>query len=100
MQGAHGPSWPPPLPAPRLTAQSPRRNGYSLAEKWVDGKAPFEVIWEHMDAGYLTVDNRVPQGPLRYLPNPDGRMVLHTDWPSDHLGRRHKPTRARSGSTR
>jgi hypothetical protein len=30
--------------------------------KVVAGKAPFQTIWEYMDAGYLTVANLIPQG--------------------------------------
>ncbi len=51
-------------------------HGTVIAEKWVPGKAPFEIIWEYMDAGYLQVDNRIPQGPMAYTPDPDGLMVL------------------------
>jgi hypothetical protein len=47
-------------------------------EKWVAGKAPFQVIWEAMDAGALQVDNRIPQGTMAYALDPDGRMVLQT----------------------
>lgn len=51
-------------------------HGVVIAEKWMDGKAPFEAMWEAMDAGQLEVSNRVPQGALRYRSGPDGRMVL------------------------
>jgi hypothetical protein len=51
-------------------------HGTVIAEKWVPGKAPFELIWEYMDAGYLQVDNRVPQGPMAYARDPHGLMVL------------------------
>jgi len=51
-------------------------HGTVVAEKWVPGKVPFEIIWEFMDAGYLQVDNRIPQGPMAYAPDPDGLMVL------------------------
>ena len=54
-------------------------HGVVMAEKWVPGKAPFQVLWEYMDAGYLVVDNYVPQGPMRYVPDETGRMVLETD---------------------
>jgi hypothetical protein len=53
-------------------------HGVVIVEKWVPGAAPFQVIWEYMDAGYLQVDNRIPQGPMEYVPGPDGRMVLQT----------------------
>jgi hypothetical protein len=53
-------------------------HGTAIVEKWVDGTVPFQVIWECMDAGYLQVDRRIPQGPMKYVPSPDGRMVLST----------------------
>lgn len=51
-------------------------HGLVIAEKWVQGKVPFQAMWEAMDRGALVVENHVPQGPLRYVPGPDGRMVL------------------------
>jgi len=51
-------------------------HGVVIVEKWVYGKVPFQVIWEYMDAGYLEVDNLVPQGPMEYAPGPDGRMLV------------------------
>jgi hypothetical protein len=51
-------------------------HGVVMAEKWVPGKAPFQVIWEYMDAGYLETDSHVPQGPMTYGPDADGRMAL------------------------
>jgi hypothetical protein len=51
-------------------------HGIVVVEKWTDGAAPFQVIWEYMDAGVLAIENRVPQGPLRYAPGPGDRMVL------------------------
>lgn len=53
-------------------------HGVVIAEKWVAGTAPFQVIWEYMDAGYLRVDNRIPQGPMQYVAGPGGRMLLQT----------------------
>ncbi len=51
-------------------------HGVVIVEKWVAGAAPFQVMWETMDAGYLQVDNRIPQGPMEYAAGPDGRMML------------------------
>lgn len=51
-------------------------HGVVLAEKWVEGKAPFQVIWEAMDAGYLQVSSSIPQGPMQYCPGADGLMWL------------------------
>jgi hypothetical protein len=53
-------------------------HGIVIAEKWVPGKAPFQVIWEYMDADSLVVEDLVPQGPLQFVPDSNGRMVLHT----------------------
>ncbi len=53
-------------------------HGCVIAEKWVDGKAPFQIIWEAMDAGQLQVINKIPQGPMSYEPQADGRMSLKT----------------------
>jgi len=51
-------------------------HGAVIVEKWIPGKEPFQVIWEYMDAGYLEVDNLVPQGRMEFLPGPAGRYVL------------------------
>lgn len=42
-------------------------HGVVIAEKWVQGKEPFQVIWEAMDAGDLMIDNHVPQGLHAYV---------------------------------
>ena len=52
-------------------------HGTVIVEKWVSEKAPFQVMWEYIDAGYLQVDNRIPQGPMEYVPGPDSKMLLH-----------------------
>ncbi|HEX9681157.1 MAG TPA: hypothetical protein VGA32_06870 [Anaerolineales bacterium] len=51
-------------------------HGVVIGEKWVAGKAPFQVMWECMDAGALEVANRIPQGLMEFAPGPDGRMHL------------------------
>lgn len=43
-------------------------HGVFIVEKWVAGKAPFQTIWEYMDAGYLQIDTKVPQGPEPFWP--------------------------------
>ena len=53
-------------------------HGVVIVEKWVPGTVPFQVIWASMDAGYLQVENRIPQGPMEYARGADGRMVLQT----------------------
>lgn len=50
-------------------------HGIMVAEKWVEGKAPFQVIWEAMDAGALDVVSRVPQGRLWFVED-GSNMVL------------------------
>ena len=52
-------------------------HGIMIVEKWAEDKTPFQLIWEHMDAGYLELESAVPQGALDYAPDQDGRMVLH-----------------------
>ncbi|MCL4394589.1 MAG: hypothetical protein M1482_07275 [Chloroflexi bacterium] len=51
-------------------------HGAVIAEKWVSGMRPFQVVWESMEAGILQVASRIPQGPMSYVPAADGRMVL------------------------
>ncbi len=51
-------------------------HGVVIAEKWLPGKAPFQLMWEAMDNGELEISNRIPQGMLRYVPGPNGRMIL------------------------
>jgi hypothetical protein len=51
-------------------------HGLVIVEKWVQGKAPFQVMWELMDRGALQIDNLVPQGPLTFVPGSDGNMHL------------------------
>ena len=51
-------------------------HGLVMVEKWQVGKAPFQLIWEYMDAGYLQIEPRVPQGWFTYEPEADGRYHL------------------------
>jgi hypothetical protein len=51
-------------------------HGAMIVEKWAPGKAPFQVIWEYMDAGYIQIAKAVPQGPMGYAPDEDGIMRL------------------------
>jgi hypothetical protein len=53
-------------------------HGVVIAEKWVPGKAPFQIIWESIDKGFLEIDNNIPQGPLAFVPNLEERMILQT----------------------
>jgi hypothetical protein len=54
-------------------------HGAVIVEKWVPGTVPFQTIWEYMDAGHLQVVNAIPQGPMRFVPGPGGRMVLEAE---------------------
>ncbi|GAP07584.1 MAG TPA: hypothetical protein DEQ80_02390 [Anaerolinea thermolimosa] len=54
-------------------------HGVVIVEKWVEGKAPFQVIWEAMDDGSLMIDSRVPQGRLSYRLDGAGRMILEEE---------------------
>ena len=54
-------------------------HGIVIAEKWVPGKVPFQIMWEYMDAGWLVVDNMVPQGLLTFEPGDSGMMVLNLE---------------------
>lgn len=54
-------------------------HGVVIVEKWVPGKAPFQAIWESMDAGYLVVEPLVPQGRMDYRQVEGGRMVLEAE---------------------
>jgi len=51
-------------------------HGTVIVEKWVPRTDPFQVLWEAMDAGYLVVDDAIPQGPFEYVRTPDGRCAL------------------------
>jgi hypothetical protein len=53
-------------------------HGIVIAEKWVPGKEPFQVMWECMDAGWLVIDNIVPQGVLKFEPDNE-RMIIKLD---------------------
>ena len=51
-------------------------HGVMIAEKWIQGKAPFQAIWEHMDSGAIEIDNHIPQGLVEYQLLGDGKMHL------------------------
>ena len=51
-------------------------HGIVIAEKWVSGKEPFQVMWEYMDAEWLVVDNLIPQGQLNFALDDNGLMVI------------------------
>ncbi len=51
-------------------------HGVVIVEKWVAGKAPFQVIWEAIDKGELEICSPIPQGLMSYVRGADGRFVL------------------------
>jgi len=51
-------------------------HGVVIVEKWQSDKQPFQTIWEYIDAGYLRIDSHVPQGPVTFVPQSDGKMHL------------------------
>ena len=51
-------------------------HGVFIVEKWVPGTVPFQTIWEYMDAGYLRVEDRIPQGPMGYVA---GKLCLKSE---------------------
>ncbi|MGQ9515677.1 MAG: hypothetical protein ACUVT1_00280 [Anaerolineae bacterium] len=54
-------------------------HGAVIVEKWAAGKAPFQLIWEYIDAGRLVIESRIPQGPFRFVPGADGRMYVSAE---------------------
>lgn len=51
-------------------------HGVVIAEKWVSGNQPFQILWEFMDSGALQIDKHVPQGPMEFVQGEDGVMLL------------------------
>lgn len=51
-------------------------HGVVIAEKWVHGKEPLQLIWEYMDSGRLVIDHLVPQGDMGYALDSSGMMQL------------------------
>jgi len=51
-------------------------HGIMLAEKWMAGKVPFQLIWEAMDDGRIIIDAHIPQGPMIYVPDDAGNMIV------------------------
>jgi hypothetical protein len=44
-------------------------HGLVIVEKWVQGKQPFQVIWEAMDNKDIEITNDIPQGPFMFENN-------------------------------
>ena len=41
-------------------------HGMVMVEKWVEGKAAFQVMWEAMDSRIIEITNHIPQGPFAF----------------------------------
>ena len=41
-------------------------HGLVIVEKWVEGKAAFQAIWEAMDQKVIEITNLIPQGPFTF----------------------------------
>lgn len=54
-------------------------HGIVIAEKWAAEKEPFQLMWEYMDAGWLVIDNMVPQGVLTFESKENGMMYLQIE---------------------
>jgi hypothetical protein len=50
-----------------------------IVEKWIPGKAPFQTLWEYFDSGVIEVVKAIPQGPLAFVPDASGKMILQTE---------------------
>lgn len=53
-------------------------HGSIIVEKWVEGKRPFELIWEAMDCEDIEISNDIPQGPFEFAAHGD-RFVVSGD---------------------
>ena len=53
-------------------------HGVVIVEKWVEGKQPFQVIWEGMDQRDIEISNEIPQGPFTFRTQAE-RSVLADD---------------------
>jgi hypothetical protein len=60
-------------------------HGVVIIEKWVEGKHPFQVIWEGMDHGDIEISNDIPQGPFVFRAQGQ-RAVLTADSHSLNFG--------------
>jgi hypothetical protein len=67
-------------------------HGVVIVEKWLEGKQPFQVIWEGMDHRDIQISNEIPQGPFEYqmdgarasLPNNTHSMKFDAAATHDH----------------
>jgi hypothetical protein len=65
-------------------------HGVVIVEKWVEGKQPFQVIWEGMDQRDIEISNDIPQGPFVFRTEgqratlTDDSHALHFHTPGSH----------------
>jgi hypothetical protein len=67
-------------------------HGVVIVEKWLEGKLPFQVIWEGMDHRDIEISNEIPQGPFEYqiagsratVPGDSHSMNFNAAAPHDH----------------
>jgi len=67
-------------------------HGVVIVEKWLEGKLPFQVIWEGMDHSDIEISNEIPQGPFEYqiagsratVPGDSHSMNFNAAAPHDH----------------
>lgn len=64
-------------------------HGLLVAEKWVPGTQPFDVLLTAIDDGRLAISQGVPQGRMRYVAAGDRMVLREADGgePADGLGR-------------
>lgn len=62
-------------------------HGVVIVEKWIEGKQPFQVIWEGMDHRDIEISNTIPQGPFEY--QTDGARATMPDDAAPHDAHEH-----------
>jgi hypothetical protein len=65
-------------------------HGLVIVEKWVEGKAAFQVIWEAMDQKVIEITNHIPQGAFAFETHGQhcrlagNANALHLEFPDLH----------------
>jgi hypothetical protein len=66
-------------------------HGVVIVEKWMEGKQPFQVIWEGMDQRDIEISNDIPQGPFTFQTDgPRATWTGETDSLNVHTTAIHK----------
>ena len=63
-------------------------HGVVIVEKWLEGKAAFQAIWEAMDQKQIEITNAIPQGPFSFEKVSE-RYVLAGSSAVTHLEQHH-----------